>query len=221
MKRLLPQLAFAALLLPASQGLAANVYVDPASAWGGFMNVYDLGAGQTQGGYLWGSGWATTDLPAGFTATALTLSPNVSTWNPADSYWVASGQPNKWMEANYYVDVGTSFAGSPVTFMGDTLSSSLVAPYTALAFIKEFTPGYGWVGMDSAPLVAGNSFSVSRTIGAGNIAQYGFILQGPNADPATVSALGTAVIAVIPEPASGALLALGLLGIWAGRRARA
>lgn len=200
--------------------LAVNVTVDPTQSWQGWMNVSNLNPDQTPGAWQFGSGWGAADLTASLTPTTLTLGPNVNTWNPGDPYWVVDGQPNKWMEANFYVDVFTSFAGATVTFSGDTLANSLVAPYSAVAVIKEFTSGYGWVGMDVVPLVGGQSFSVSRTIGAGNVTQYGFMLQGPNADPATVGLLGQAVIAVIPEPSSLAVLSLGLLALGLARRSR-
>ena len=197
---------------------AQNAVVDPSLSWLGYMNVYNLVGGNSQGSYLWGSPWAVPDLPAVWSPTEVRLGPNVSTWNPADPYWVSGGQPNKWMEANLYVDMGTAWGGQTVTFSGTTLENSLVAPYTAVAFVKEFTSGYGWVGMTTAPLSSGSGFSVSRMIAPGNITQFGFMLMGPNADPATVEGLGKVRIEVIPEPGLPALFGLGALGLWVGRR---
>lgn len=183
-----------------------SVGVDPAKTWYGYMNVYDLG-----GSYLWGSPWALGDLPAVFSSTALTLSPNVSTYNPADPYWVnPDGSGNKRMEANVYVEE-LSLGGNTLSFSGYTLSYTLAPGYYAQAFIKEFGPGWSWIGWDFQPLVAGSTFNVTRAIGAGNIAQYGFMLVGPNANPATVSTLGSASVALVPEPGSASLLGFGLL----------
>lgn len=206
--------------ISASPALAQNAVVDPSYTWLGYMNVYDLVGGNSAGSYLWGSPWAVADLPAAWVGQELRLSPNVSTWNPGDPYWVNNGQPNKWLEANFYVDMGPAWGGQTVSFSGVSLENSLVAPYTAVAFIKEFTSGYGWVGMTTAALSTGAPFSVSRSIAPGNITQFGFMLQGPNADPATVAALGQVRIAMIPEPQVLGLLLPGILAVslWARRR---
>jgi hypothetical protein len=193
--------------------------IDPGKPWGGWMNVYSLVGGNAQGGWVAGSSWGTADLTAAMSGGTLTLGPNVNTWNPGDPYWVTpGGQPNKWMEANFLVDAGTTLAGNSVTFAGSTIANTLASPYSAVAFIKEFTSGYGWIGMDTAPLTDGAPFSVTRNIGAGNVTQYGFMLLGPNANPATVGPLGKVTLALIPEPAGVALLALGLLALAASRR---
>ncbi|MCS7091138.1 MAG: PEP-CTERM sorting domain-containing protein [Verrucomicrobiota bacterium] len=192
---------------------AQSAVVDPSYSWVGYMNVYNLVGGNSAGSYLWGSPWGVADLPAAWIGTELRLAPNTSTWNPSDPYWVNNGQPNKWLEANFYVDMGTAWGGQTVTFSGSTLENSLVAPYNAVAFVKEFTPGYGWVGMNTQTLQSGTAFSVSRAIGAGNIAQFGFMVTGPNADPATVAGLGQVRIAVIPESGTLALMGLGWVAL--------
>lgn len=184
----------------------ANVTVDPGKTWLGFMNVFELG-----GNYLWGNPWGAGDLPAVFSGPRLTLSPNTNTYNPADPYWVnPDGSGNKLMEANYYVE-DTGLIGKTVHFRGLALSNTLANGYTAQAFIKVLDSGANWalVGQAYAPLVGGQVFDLSLAVGDGAtlVPQYGFLTRGPNANPATVAALGSAV--VIPEPCGLALLAIG------------
>ncbi|HVV00813.1 MAG TPA: immunoglobulin domain-containing protein [Verrucomicrobiae bacterium] len=190
-----------------------TVLVDSTKPWTGYMNVYDNVAG-TEGNYEFGSGWGLGALTAFFDAgsNTVTLLPNTNTYNPADPYWVnGDGSGAKWMEANFYVDAGTAFAGQTVTLTGTVLSNTLVAPYSSVAVIKEFGPGYAFVGQTTADL-PGGSFSVSRAIAPGNICQYGFMTTGPDANPATLDSLGKVVLAVnnadpsITPPASLALV---------------
>ena len=202
-----PAFAFVALgltLFAAGYGQAQiTVQVDSTKPWGGFMNVYN-NSGGAQGGYLWGGAWGAADLRASVNTndpSRVILEPNVNVWNTNDTYWVDTNTIPftglKWMEANFYVDVGAAFAGQDVTFTGDTLTNTLVSPYNAIAVIKEFTgSSYGWVGMNTEPLVPGSTFTVTRTIAPGHFAQYGFILTGPDADPATLASLGFAAIKI-------------------------
>jgi hypothetical protein len=210
-------LAFCAVLGAAVQGYSqTTVQVDSTKPWGGWMNVYD-NAGGSQGGYLWGSAWGAADLTAFFSGTNyVTVLPNTNQWNPLDPYWVNTNtvpfSGAKWMEANFYVDVGAALGGQTVTFVGDVLTNSLVEPYVSQAFIKEFRSGYAFVGMTTEPLVAGSPFTVTRPIAPGNITQYGFITTGPNADPATAASLGKVLIAVNnADPSLSTLASLALV----------
>jgi hypothetical protein len=203
-------------LLGALQTQAASVSVDPSKTWLSYMNVFDHP--DQGGGYLWGNPWGAADLPAAFSGTSLTLGPNVNTYNPSDSYWVRpDGTGNKQLSANFYVE-DASLAGSTVTFSGDVLANTLVSPYTAVAFVKEFTPGYAPVGQANSQLVGGSPFSVGYTSSPGNIVQYGFEIFGLNANPETVASLGLVEIAIVPEPAALSLFLMGLAGLVVLRR---
>jgi hypothetical protein len=200
------------LLISASLALAlaslntahaqTTVQVDSTKVINGYMNVYTNNAG-SQGGYVFGQAWGIGALTAVYTGTNyVTLIPNTNAYNPADPFWTnPDGSGAKWMEANLYNDVGTAFAGQTVTFVGNCFSNTLVAPYACVAVIKEFASGYAFIGQTTAPMTAG-PFSVTRSIAPGNICQYGFILTGPDANPATVATLGKVVVAVNNEDPS-------------------
>lgn len=189
-------LAVCAILGGMIQGQAQiTVQVDSTKNWVGYMNWYSINDVWVQG-----SGWGIADLrakflPAKANATRVLLQVNTNTFK-TDGYWnLPDGTPNKHLEANFYVDVGTLYAGQQVTFVGTVESNSLPAGWTCWALIKEFAPGYAYLGDTRVPVVAG-AFNVSRTIGAGNITQYGFLTYGPNAAPGTPATLQAVSILV-------------------------
>lgn len=211
------------LVAAAVSSQAVVVKVDSTKSWQGFNNVV-----QTNGfaGYVFGAAWATADLRARFIptnsptgwpfSTAGIQSPNTNTYNPADSFWnYPDGTPNKLIEANWYVDVFTNFGGQPVTFQGTVISNSIplasldglptVTPSSSwhvVAFIKEFTSGYGFIGITTTTNLSPGAFSVSRTMGASSVCQYGFYVFGPNAAPGSANALsGLGLVVEDSDPA--------------------
>ncbi len=172
-----------AILSGVVQGQAQiTVKVDATKNWVGYMNWYT-----TNDVYVSGGVWGFADLrarfaPAKSNATHLVLQINSNTYSTNAYYWnLSNGTPNKHLEANAYVDVGTSFAGNDVTFAGTVQSNSLPAGWTCQAVIKHFNGSYAnYGGLTATPLVGGSPFSVTRTIPPGGICQYGFLLYGPN-----------------------------------------
>ncbi|GEM_PF-974313 len=175
-------------------------------------------------------GWSLGALPANISGGQLTLSPNVNTYadNPGVTYWVngnGSGA-NKMTGAVYTQTTGGALGVSTglLTFTYDVLANTLdgSAPYggyTANAFIKVFTPGFGYFfGLSSAALTPGVG-SVSFDLGSltdgnvANVVQYGFELVGPNANPATVASLGLVTIAAAPVPEPSTLVLAGMGGM--------
>jgi hypothetical protein len=175
------------------------VYVDPSKTWIGYMNVFDLPANGVV--YEFGSAWGTADLDAVFSESTLTLTPNTSIDRdvPNDPYWWvggAGGTPNKNMDAVMYVEDDT-LAGKTVVFSGNCQQNTLTAPYTSVAFIRDFVSDYSSFTGTTVPVATGTAFSLSLdTAGAGpgQQVQYGFETIGPDARQATVSALGKVVI---------------------------
>lgn len=204
----------------------ATVSVDPSQNWLGYMNVSELPA--NGGAYDFGSPWGTSSLPATFSGNVVTLAPNINIdqTDPVDSYWWQAPNDgttpgNKNMAASFYVENDPTSAsplnGQTVTFTGNVLSNTLVAPYTAVAFVDDFTTSYGLVNSATVPLTPG-VFNVSLAINPGDIVQYGFITTGPNARVAAEPSLGSVQVTAVPEPASFGLLAIG--GLAALRRKR-
>ena len=194
-----------AILAGVVQGQAQiTVKVDATRNWVGFMNVF----GTNDTTYAFGSAWGFADLrarfaPAKSNATYLVVQINTNTYK-TDGFWnFADGTPNKHLEANSYVDVGTSFAGNDVTFQGNVQSNSLPAGWTCKAVIKHFNGSYAnYAGLTATPLVGGSPFSVTRTIPAGGICQYGFLLYGPNTAPNTSDSLqAVSIVVETPNPA--------------------
>jgi len=182
------------LAMPAAAQI--TVKVDSTKNWVGYVNVFNLPA--NGGGYQFGSAWGLPDLRASFvpdkaTATRVVIRVNTNTYNPGDAFWnLPDGTPQKNIEANFYVDVGTLYGGQDVTFIGTVESNTIPAGWTCEAIIKEFAPGYSLLGDNRIPVVGGTPFSVNRQIGAGNIVQYGFVIFGPNAAPGSAAALAGA-----------------------------
>lgn len=180
-----------------------TVKVDSTKTWNAYLNVFD-----TNNAYIYGQGFGAAELRARFapdqaSATRVVLNINTNLYNPADPFWnLPDGTPNKHLEANFYVDVGTAFGGNDVTFEGTVESNSLPAGWTCEAVIKQFGGGYAYIGDTRAALETGIPFSVTRFIPAGNICQYGFLLFGPNTAPDSAAALtGVSVIVDNADPA--------------------
>ena len=164
-----------------------SVTVDPTKPWQGYMNVYESPA--NGGGWLWGSGWTTTDLRAAFCGSKLTLSPN--TIGDPDPYWyVTTNSPsvgNKLMDASFYVEPAGSLPGQLVTFSGTVQADSLLSAvnpagdgWTVVAFIKDFTPDYSGHIEATAPMVNGAfNIQLQTSYNPANHVQYGFTVHGP------------------------------------------
>lgn len=199
--------------------------VIPGLPWVGFINVLDLpGDG---GGLRFQSFFPVPDLAASFSGGILTLSPNTSIardiqpGHPDYAFWWnldASG--NKIIDANLLV-IDDSQVGKTVTFNGLVLSNTLAAPYSAIAFVRDFVPDFSSFTQSITSLVGGQPFAVTLAIAnvPGHHVEYGFAINGPNAQPLNVNLLGNVLIAAVPEPHAYGLLLAGLFAVgFAARR---
>lgn len=167
-----------------------NAKVDPAAAWQGFLNVFELPA--NGGAFVAGAPSPTGVLAAAFSGPVLTLRPN-STDNPA---YYTDGMGNVNMEANLFVQaLPGRLSGQTVNFSGVVDSNTLPAGYTAVAFVKDFAPDYSSSVASTVPLAAG-AFSVSLTTinNPQRHIQYGLQVLGPPVPLEEVLSAGSIVI---------------------------
>jgi hypothetical protein len=225
MKKMMIAIAICgALFGTTSRAIAATVTIDPSANWLGFMNVYELPS--NGGARVYGEPWGLPALTATFSGPVLSLS--AATVGDPNSFWYTpSGGPgapgNKNMFASAYVETnGGVLGGQSVTFTGQVVSNSLVAPYAVKAFIKDFAPDYSSNTFQEVPVVNG-VFSVTH-VTAGDPArhvQYGFETIGPNVWPTDGASKGFLQVQAIPEPTSLALGGLGAMAALMLRRRRA
>lgn len=186
-------------MLCSISGIAQNtVEVDPSATFIGYANVFELP--ENGGNFVFGEPWGIPDLKTVIDpgAGTITLQPNFNTWGDGtDPFWVdqITGEGNKTFEANTYVEDNT-LIGSELTFVGGTVSNTIDAAYTVIAFIKVFNSDFSVVKLESTVLVAGENFEVNYTNveGADTFLQYGFQVVGVNANPDDEAALGSVVV---------------------------
>lgn len=182
---------FVASLSTAISNGQVSVSIDEDASWIGYMHRFENVNG-TKGNWIAGNSFAVTDLIAlisNDSSQSITLKPNTNLYNASDPYWSnGAGDGNKWMEAITYVEYGSeSYPGGALTFFGNIASFTLDTRYTLKAFIKEFTSGYQLVNIATQDIVADTTdFSFSYTpTNDNNVIQYGFVMEGLNANPQT------------------------------------
>lgn len=196
----------------------------------GYANVFNLTGSGTKGSPVFDQGWGVADIKSTYSGGLLTLQPNFNAFNANDSFWsnqVDNGDGtftpgtvgNKWFEGSTFVQNG-SYGGGALSFEFAVNSFTLNPNYSVSAWVKSFTSGWGWVGMNSVGITGTGNYTVSFNAAAG-IVQYGFTVAGVNANPTQESALGSVVVQGIPEPTAYGLFSLAAAGALLARRRRA
>lgn len=183
----------------ALQLTAQTVTVDPDTLTLGWMNWSPMPGNASGYGGTGSSSWGLSALQANFSGTTLTLAPNTSTYAPGNPYWVnANGSGANLMDANIYNETTGAYVGTTLTFTYNVAANTLGAGYSSQAFIKDFAPDYSSFTQTTAPLTPGvGSISLRTSANAGDHIQYGFETFGPDANPATVAALGSVIVAPV------------------------
>ena len=194
-----------------------NVVVSASDNWVGYMNVFDLA-----GNYQFGSGWGVADLKTttDVVANTITLQPNFNTYadNPGDPYWQNGAIGNKLMDASTYVEPGASFNGADLTFSGTVTSNTIdLAQYSAKYFIKALDPNAGYSdalgGSATFDLPLSGNFSVTvpaASLSSGFVVQYGFVVNGINANPSDELTIGSVVVSAAVSQSPSDLFIQGI-----------
>lgn len=221
-----------------------------AGNWLGYMNVYFLTSGSQQGSFIFDSSWGIADLKTTISNSnagtiigdQLVLEPNYNCYtdslvgsNGDRAFWTNSSDGgvtpgplgNKFMNANTYSETA-SIAVPSATFNGNVTSNTLnTSLYTAKAFIKVLDPlaGFATVLNDSVTLPTSGTFSITSNLAAfqGKLLQMGFSMDGINGNPVDSVSNGAVAVTItpVPEPATWALGATGLLAMAGLLRRRA
>jgi len=183
-----------------------NVYIDPSWPWNGYENIYNQYGGYVTGNYFAPGNTAQVQGSISHSGVA-EIAPDISEsiGNPYDTtIWAdASGTSPAIasVDSNFYVDETTvAGAGQTVVFSGTLVTNSLVEPYasSAVAFIKEYTSSFGFIGevtVNLNTLTNGQSFSISTVVvNTGDHVQWGFEWQGPPVRTNLVAAAGYAIL---------------------------
>ena len=185
-------------IVGASQAQAANITLNGADPYQGYMNVFNLPS--DGGAYQFGSGWGVPDLSCTFAGNNLTFTPN--TIGDPNPYWyIGGGGPghpgNKIMDANMYCEnVNGAIPGATVNFSGMVLSNTLTSAHVVKAFIRDFAPDFSSNVEHSAVLPTSGSFSLNLVTvnDPARHVQYGFQMVGPCVWITDIAQFGKVVI---------------------------
>lgn len=208
---------FAAVLLAGSVASRAEIVTVDNNMTNGYMNVFALDGlgGPDFGAFQFGSNWGLADVKSTNNGSNIILEANYNTYvnNPGSSYWRDNGGAgpggNKWMVASTFTGVSASwFTDGNCNFKVEVTDYTFNEGYTVRAFIKGFSADFSSnFQLFSDPLTNGSIVDLNFATAGWAEIQYGFEVQGINANPdfspgsATVSANVTppAVIG-IPNP---------------------
>jgi hypothetical protein len=208
-KNLMP--AVVALFLGLSGQLHATLVTVDSNISSGFMAVFALDdvGGPDYSAFQFQGNWALPDVKSTVRTSSIVLEANYNTYvdnpNPPGSlFWRDNGGlglgGNKWMVASTFAGVSaSSFLDNNCNFKAEVSNFTFAEGYTVRAFIKGFDANYAKnFQLFSDPLSQGSEVDLNfDTLGWVNI-QYGFEVQGINANPANPPGSATVIANVVP-----------------------
>jgi hypothetical protein len=205
-KNLIPGVA--ALFLGCSVPLHATIVTVDGSISNGFMSVFALDGlgGPNYGAFQFQSPWGLPDVKSTVSASSIVLEANYNTYanNPGDAFWRDNGGAgpggNKWMVASTFAAVPASFfTDNNCNFKAEVSDYTFSGDYTVKAYIRGFNADYSTTfAVFSDPLSQGSEIDLNfDTLGWVNI-QYGFEVQGINANPDNPPGSATVIANVVP-----------------------
>jgi hypothetical protein len=193
--------------------------VDPAATQFAYVNAFNI----SDDSFATGFGYNPVLSTSAFSGNTQILGPNTDIYTGnnggavgEDGFWFTgdqSGTQIKYVEVATYQEAGNRTIGETITFDFTVTANTLLSNgYTGIGFIKVLDAGGSWATtqfeqVDSATLGDQSLSLVVADAGAGTeTVQAGFAITGLYVDTATAAGLGT--VEVIPEPATGGLMAL-------------
>lgn len=186
----------------------ATIVTVDGSITSGYMSVFNLN-GSSKGTFIFGQSWAISAIKSTVGATSIVLEANYNQYvsGAGNSFWRNNGGAgpggNKWMEASSFAGVSaSSFPDGICQFKAQVSAYSFASGYTVRAFIKGFNANYSSnYSLFSEPLDDLNNIVdlEFQTTGWVNI-QYGFEVQGINANPEFSPGSATVISNAEPPP---------------------
>ena len=165
------------------------------SVWIAYINIFETPA--NGGGFFDGEVTDLNSLQSDIDPEAgtVTLKPNFSKYVAGDPTWSNGSLGNKIIQASTYVEE-TALVGQSFTFNGNVISNTIDTSYQNYAFVRIFTDTFGLLEELRTPLVQGEAFNVqyNNSQPSAVYVQYGFTIEGLNANPANEEVLGNVVV---------------------------
>jgi hypothetical protein len=207
LKTLAPISCLAAVLLGWPGTSHATIVTVDGSISAGYMAVFEIDNGGP-GAFVFGQPWGFAALKSTLGATSIVLEPNYNAYgDKVDPFWRnndgAGPGGNKWMVASSYADFPVAnFPDDLCNFKAEISTNTLTEGYTVRAFVKAFNADYTSSSepVYSEPLEAGSVINIELDVSGWVRVQYGFEVQGINANPASPQGSATAVANVPPPP---------------------